>query len=438
MKYVGETESATHQFTDLGTRALSSIVVKPMLRNRLLVVTESLGTGGTESHLRRLLPRLSASGWQIAIFCLSDRGAHADELESKGLEVHSTRQFSVAHNLSRRNPIFLARAASNLLSFMRRWSPAIAHFYLPGPYLIGAPMAILDRTPVKIMSRRSLSNYQRRWPATAFFERKLHERMDALIGNSQAVVGELLAEGAPERKVRLIYNGIELPERQADRHKARQELGLDENTLVGVMVANLMRYKGHRDLISGLEKMAEQLSMPWRVLIVGRDEGLRPRLEGLARKGGVAGNIQFLGERSDVPRMLAAADFGLLVSHEEGFSNAILESMAASLPMIVTDVGGNPDAVENEKTGLVVPAHDPDAISEAILRLARDPKLRRRFGAAGRDRVNQRFSMDRCAEAHAELYEELLAQAEHRQRDDLPPVIAAPAREPKPRQKTQN
>jgi glycosyltransferase involved in cell wall biosynthesis len=411
-------------------------VVKPMLRDRrLLVVTESLDVGGTESHLRRLLPRLSASGWEVAVFCLSARGAHADELESKGLEVHSTRKFSVATSLTSRNPVFLVRAARNLLSFMRRWKPAIAHFYLPGPYMIGAPMAILDQTPVKVMSRRSLSHYQQRWPTVAFFERKLHERMDALIGNSRAVVGELLKEGAPENKVRLIYNGIELSERQIDRGETRRELGLNEHALVGVMVANLIQYKGHRDLIRALAKTAGQLEVPWRVLFVGRDEGLRPELEKLAWKAGIAHNIQFLGERSDVSRVLAAADFGLLVSHEEGFSNVILEGMAARLPMIVTDVGGNTDAVENEKTGLVVPAHDPDAIGKAVLRLARDPGLRNRFGAAGKDRVSQRFSMDRCAEAHAELYEELLAKADHRQREQSQPTMAVRAREPKLRQK---
>ena len=79
---------------------------------------------------------------------------------------------------------------------------------------------------------------------------------------------------------------------------------------------------------------------------------------------------------------MAAADFGLLTSHEEGFSNVILEGMAASLPMIVTRVGGNPEAVLHERTGLVVPAMDPQAIGEAVLRLARDGQLRKQFGAA--------------------------------------------------------
>jgi len=384
-----------------------------MLRDRrLLVVTESLGIGGTESHLRRLLPRLSASGWEVAVFCLSTVGTHADELKSKGIEVFSTRRLPMASKFGHRHPVFLVRAANSLFAFMRRWNPAIVHFYLPGPYIIGAPMAIINQTPIKVMSRRSLSNYQQRWPTIAKFERRLHQKMDALIGNSRAVVSELLDEDVPERKVRLIYNGVELSEPHADRSEVRQELGLDQRALVGVMVANLIRYKGHQDLIKGLAGIAGQLNMPWRILLVGRDEGLQTELEGLARTGGITDNIQFLGERLDVPNVLAAADFGLLPSHEEGFSNVILEGMAAALPIIATNVGGNPEAVEHEKTGLIVPTCDPHAIGRAVLRLSRDLALRRRLGAAARERVSKTFSMDRCGAAHAKLYEELLTKAE--------------------------
>jgi len=80
--------------------------------------------------------------------------------------------------------------------------------YLPGPYLIGADVAMAVRTPIKIMSRRSVSDYQRNWPLVARLERRLHTRMDAVIGNSRAVVRQLIEEGIPEAKVRLIYNGI--------------------------------------------------------------------------------------------------------------------------------------------------------------------------------------------------------------------------------------
>lgn len=217
--------------------------------------------------------------------------------------------------------------------------------------------------------------------------------MDALVGNSRVIVAQLISEGVPESKARLIYNGIEASEPLIDRREARRELGLDENMIVGVVVANLIHYKGHRDLLRGLGQVAPQLPSPWQILLAGGDQGLGDKLKSQAKEEGIAGNIQFLGQRSDVPRLLAAADFGLLTSHEEGFSNAILESMAAALPMIVTAVGGNPEAVVDEETGLVVPAHNPGAIGEAVLRLARDPELRKRFGAAGRDRVRREFSI---------------------------------------------
>jgi glycosyltransferase involved in cell wall biosynthesis len=177
-----------------------------------------------------------------------------------------------------------------------------------------------------------------------------------------------------------------------------------------VVVANLISYKGHRELIEGLARVAERFPSPWQILLAGRDRGLRIELEALAEHRGIARNLRFLGECSEVPRLLAAADFGLLTSHEEGFSNVILEGMAAALPMIVTKVGGNPEAVLHERTGLVIPPKNPRAIGEAALRLARDHELRKRFGAAARSRVEQEFSIDRCVVAHAELYEQMLAK----------------------------
>ena len=379
---------------------------------RLLVVTESMGVGGTESHLLRLLPRLSASGWKSAVFCVSGRGERADELESRGVEV-SCAQRAETQSIIGRRPTRILHAAGGLFWFIRRWHPQIAHFYLPGPYLIGAPIAIAQQVPLKIMSRRSLSVYQQNWPMVAGIERALHRQMDALIGPSGAVVSQLLEEGAPEAKVRLIYNGIEAKEPLATRAASRRELGIDENALVGIVVANLIHYKGHQDLIKGLGQVGPQLPPNWLVLLVGRDEGLGTKLKLLAGNEGIAGHIRFLGQRSDVPCLLSAADFGLLTSHEEGFSNFILESMAAELPMIVTAVGGNPEAVVNEETGLVIPTHNPGAIGSAVLRLACKPELRMRLGAAGRDRVIRKFSLDRCAAAHAELYEELLGNVEH-------------------------
>ena len=162
------------------------------------------------------------------------------------------------------------------------------------------------------------------------------------------------------------------------------------------------------------------------MLLAGRDEGQGIKLQGLAQGAGIAENIQFLGQRADVDRLLTAADFGLLTSHEEGFSNVVLEGMAAGLPMIVTDVGGNSEAVVNGETGIVIPAHDPNAIGEAVLRLANDAELRKRLGAAGRVRVKQEFSLEKCVTAHAELYDRLLARSRARSAADAARPQLAP------------
>jgi glycosyltransferase involved in cell wall biosynthesis len=165
--------------------------------------------------------------------------------------------------------------------------------------------------------------------------------MDAVVGNSKAVVRQLIEEGIPDAKVRLIYNGIEVSPALPDRLVARQKLMIPDDTVVGVVIANLIPYKGHRELVRGLSHLEQVLTTDWCILAAGRDHGIRPELEALAAACGISHRIRFLGERSDVLSLLAAADFGLLTSREEGFSNVILEGMAAGLPMIVTDVGGN-------------------------------------------------------------------------------------------------
>jgi glycosyltransferase involved in cell wall biosynthesis len=376
---------------------------------RLLVVTESLGTGGTESHLIRLLPLLAQRGVDVAVFCMTERGSRAAELERAGVKMLAARERSGRPGSLLRDPAHAAAAGFKLHRLMRRFRPDIVQFYLPGPYLVGAPVALISRVPVKIMSRRSLSRYQRNWPAVARIERFLHGRMDAVTGNSRAVVSELAAEGIPDAKLRLIYNGIDIAP-SLDRSEARRALGLKDDVLVGVMVANLIPYKGHQDLIEGLARVAKQLPPGWRVLLAGRDEGLRRGLEALASERGIAEHVVFLGERSDVSRLLAAADFALLTSHEEGFSNVVLEGMAAGLPMIVTGVGGNAEAVLDGTTGFVVPPNDPKAIGDAALRFAGDPALRTSLGDAGRKRVADHFSTEACLNAHLELYRMLLAR----------------------------
>ena len=286
------------------------------------------------------------------------------------------------------------------------------HFFLPEAYLIGAPLALLARIPIQVMSRRSLNVYQNRYPLLRQLEHTLHRVMKAIVANSRRVIAELKErENVPVERLGLIYNGLELGRfaKVNSRFAVRSALGIAPLNLVLVVVANLIPYKGHSDLLSALALVKQSMPVDWRLLIVGRDDGIAKELHEEAAALGLSAHILFLGSRGDVPDLLMASDIGLLCSHQEGFSNSILEGMAAGLPMIVTDVGGNPEAVLDGKSGLVVPARDPYQLGQAILRLAGDASLRAELGEAARERVAEQFTFERCIESYEALYRALLA-----------------------------
>lgn len=184
----------------------------------------------------------------------------------------------------------------------------------------------------------------------------------------------------------------------------RHSLNTDEETVVFVIVANLIAYKGHSDLFEALAYAKPAFPEKWQLWVVGDDRGILKSLKHLAETLDLTSHIQYLKSRNDVPNLLRSADIGLLVSHEEGFSNSILEGMAAGLPMIVTDVGGNKEAVVHLETGLVVPPKSPKKLAEALIRLANDKKLQKTMGHAGKKGVAETFSLKACVD----LYEKLL------------------------------
>src|SRR4029079_11017061 len=266
---------------------------------RILIVAEALGYGGPESDLVAVLPRLAEAGLSIAVFCLADRGPRAVELERAGVRVLTASPLANRRKKHLLYPLQAGLDCSALYAFARQWRPQVAHFFLPGPYLLGTPVAVAAQIPIKLMSRRSLAHYQRNWRGARRVERLLHSRMTAIVGNCNAILRELMDEGVPQAKVRLIYNGIEPTGRAQDKREARATLGLDAEALIGVVVANLIAYKGHRDLIEALALAAPKLPPAWQVLCVGADNDLRPELETLAAAKGLSGNLRFLGQRFD-------------------------------------------------------------------------------------------------------------------------------------------
>lgn len=380
-----------------------------MVRHRLLFVIGSLDVGGAERHITQILPALAKERYEPMVYCLSHLGSLADSLTDSGVPV-------AANPLPPRTapPLWyrvvrLASGAGKLIALLLVHRPEIIHFFLPQSYLVGGLCSLLLGPKVRLMSRRSLNDYQAKRPWLARIERRLHGHMSMILGNSRAVVRQLSEEGVPEHQLGLIYNGIDLEpfHHSLDKSSMRRTLCIEPNALVLTMVANLIPYKGHSDLIDALAMIKAEMPTPWLLLCLGRDDGIGASLRQRAEDAGVAQNIRWLGSRPDVPEILVASDMGVLCSHEEGFSNAILEGMAASLPMVVTDVGGNAEAVVDGETGYVVPAHQPRALAGAILHMALDQD-RRAMGLRGRARVERHFSLSACIDAYEDIYKEVI------------------------------
>jgi glycosyltransferase involved in cell wall biosynthesis len=376
----------------------------------ILFVSLSLDRGGTERHLAALMPRLAAKGWRVSMYCITSPGEMASDVAKHGVEVIGP-PFAGGGSGRLVSWLGVPFAALKLFWIMLWRRPGIVHFFLPGPYLIGAPLAILTGRPVRIMSRRSLNLYMAKRPLATWFELRLHTWMTAILGNSAKITSELInSEGCPPANVGLIRNGVDVSAFSCNRVSStvRKEFGLVEDAVVGVLIANFIHYKGHADLVRALASVQAALPAKWFILCAGRDDGAGAGLRELIAQSGLSQNILVLGPRRDVPALLAAADFGLLCSHEEGFSNAIIECMAAGLPMVVTDVGGNREAVRHGVDGFVVPAHSPKALGVAILTLATNAGLRRDMGAAAAERARSQFSIGACIDAYDRLYRGLL------------------------------
>jgi glycosyltransferase involved in cell wall biosynthesis len=379
---------------------------------QIVFVTLSLDVGGTERHLTALSSELVRRGWPVIIYCFNREGVLADQARAAGVRVIPPPvQAEGRRSVALRRLVTSLRAARGLRKLLEDEQPRIVHFFLTEPYIFGAPAARKAGVPIRIMSRREVTPEHGRLHLARRLEARIHGEMTAIIGNSRRVVDDLIGEGVKRERLGLIYSGVNLAAfaNPPAALEVRRELGIAADALVLVKIANLIEYKGHVDLIAAIARLDRATRERLVVLLVGRDDGAQPALREQAASLGVADSLRFLGQRSDVPRLLAAADIGVHASHMEGFANAILEGMAAGLPVAATRVGGTPDAIIDGVTGLLVPPRDPAALAAAIERLAADSDLRRRMGAAARERINSAFGLAGCVDGYEALYRGLMA-----------------------------
>lgn len=306
----------------------------------------------------------------------------------------------------------LLRAASffrRLVGILKNEKIDILHTYLPAANVLGTAAGLFAGTRIKIASKRALSEHKDGHPILTFFENLTNLAADALTVNSLSVAeGVRRAERFFAGKMVLIYNGVDpadVPARE-EPVSPPSDLFLPPDTILLSYVAHLREEKGHRALIEAVPTVFASFPTA-RLLLVGREDSAAPEIRRRIETMELTGRVILTGPRRDVPKILQSSR---IVVHPgaEGFSNAILEAMAAGAPVVASRVGGNREAVVDGETGVLVPPGDAGAFAEAILKLLRDPPLARRMGEAGRRRAEEHFSLDRMVANVEQTYGELI------------------------------
>jgi glycosyltransferase involved in cell wall biosynthesis len=284
----------------------------------------------------------------------------------------------------------------------RSLRPDFVHWHAARAHALGAMASLLAPGPIRVLSRR-VDFPVRRSPGSKLLWALPIEGIAAI---SEGVKEALARSGVDPPRVRVVPSGIDLEpfEAPVDRAALRARLGIATGEVLALQVAALAPHKSQTDLLRAASIACPRVPA-LRIWIAGEGP-LRATLEEEHRALGLGTFVRFLGFREDVNDLLAAADLFVVSSYLEGMGTSTLDAMAAGLPVVATRVGGIPEIVTEGETGLLVPARDPGALADAIVRLAEEPALRRRLAEGGRRRIRD-FSADRTEGLMNALYAEL-------------------------------
>lgn len=348
-----------------------------------------------------VLAGLDRARFEPLLVCIDGLGLLADDAGALGLE-----------------PIVLgrgvrldARGVPRLARRLRRERIQIVHGWLSLANAFARVAGTLAGVPrIAAEGGAVTTRDPRRARRDALLERALAPLTDAYVANSDAVAKSLRHKGVPERKIAVIPNGVAVSDPLGDEERAalRDELGAASGSQLVGMVARLdAAFKDHETFLAALAALVAD-GRPVHGAIVG-DGGARARLERRAAELGIADRVTFTGYRPDAARAIAVLDVSVLLSSSEGFSNVLLESMAAGVPIVATAIPSNREAIEDETHGLLVPVGRIEETTAALRRLLDDRDVAAKLGAAARRRAAERYSLEAQAAATMNLYDRLLA-----------------------------
>jgi glycosyltransferase involved in cell wall biosynthesis len=371
----------------LALRLLRTRDVSDRARISVGFVITSFDPGGTERQMTELISRLDKNRFAVHVACFRRQGLWLERVERAAISVTEF-------------PITGFRSPSTAFSLLRfgRWCRGhriaviqACDFYANVFGLTGSALA---RVPVRIGSRRDLV-LPVRTAGQHRLQRLTYRLAHRIVANSHAAGAQVVDEGVPRSRLSVIPNGIDLSCYLPRSPRTQRR--------VVTTVANLRKEKGHEVLLDAAAIVARHF--PDVTFRLAGGGPMRSMLEQQARALGLGSVVQFLGHREDVPAVLHEADVFVLPSRTEAFPNGLMEAMAASLPVVASDVGGIPELVEHERNGLLVPVGDAPALAAAIVRLARESELADSLARAARQTIESRYAFDRMVASFEALYE---------------------------------
>ena len=370
-----------------------SIVLGAGERVRVLFVAGNFVAGGAERHLLEMWRRLDRGRFEVEIACFRSEGQFLAEVEALGLPIHDLQIGRRIYDLSG------LRGFVRLLSRVQSFRPHVIHGYLFGPNLFAAVAGRLAGVPAVVVAKRNIDAFET--PRQVAMERFAHRLATHVTAVSAAVGDTVVDLGVPRERVTVIENGVDAARFEgvvADR----ESLSANGAPVIG-SVGCLAARKDYGTLLAALAEL-QRRGRDFNAALVG-DGPDRAMLEARSRELGLEGRVRFLGERSDVERLLKAMDVFVLSSREEGIPNALLEAMAAGRPSVVTDVGGNKEVLTDGDTGWLVPSQSPIPLADALEAALSNPQEARRRGDRAHVVTVEQRSIESMVRRHEAFYE---------------------------------
>jgi glycosyltransferase involved in cell wall biosynthesis len=369
---------------------------------KVLFIIDSLPLGGAENQIVTLATALRNDRYSIHVCCLRSEGVQADTLKKRGI--------SVVHLGMRLR--YWPIAVYKLYRLITKLKPSIVHTHLYQAGIWGRLAAKLAGVPIILSTEHSNVFPSHR---IKFLEQFANHFTDKTIVVSETIRQWLIqSQGILPENIIFIPNAVDVEQFNVlkSRDQFNIQLARDTTTIIIGTVARLVKAKR-------LDYLLEAAKLVWaeapqaRFLIIG-DGPLHEELEEMAKRLDLTQCVRFLGNRRDIPELLAGLDLFILSSEREGIPVAMLEAMAASIPVVATCVGGIPQVIQNGKNGVLVPPHDPLALANAIIALCKNSSAREAIGGEGYRTVLAYYSIRVVANQIASLYDSLLRRKSER------------------------